>query len=161
MTPEHRALCILLLSSFPTLAPSSAWSQGQQVAVEGQVLSAGAPVPGVQVYLIHPTLGRTPGARTNGRGMYSFEQIPVFRIADPRAAQFYVEVYWGRELVARHRLLLSMELAGAEFRADARGRLTLMPRGGASPVNLGPDGLRTSIVPGPVPTLRVDPVLLR
>ncbi|MGH8094629.1 MAG: carboxypeptidase-like regulatory domain-containing protein [Chthoniobacterales bacterium] len=68
--------------------------------VEGYVYrSSGQPVPGVTVSLVHPAVGRSSPAITNPGGYYYFSNVPM------RADPYYIEVYWGTQLLYRNTFL--------------------------------------------------------
>ncbi|HXA09567.1 MAG TPA: carboxypeptidase-like regulatory domain-containing protein [Chthoniobacterales bacterium] len=77
---------------------TSAPAQTAPVAlVEGYVYrSTGQPVPGVTVSLVHPSVGRSSPAMTNPGGYYYFSNVPM------RGDPYYIEVYWGTELLYRN-----------------------------------------------------------
>ena len=65
--------------------------------VEGYVYrSSGQPVPGVTVSLVHPLVGRSSPSITNPGGYYYFSNVPM------RADPYYIEVYWGTQLLYRN-----------------------------------------------------------
>ena len=86
------AIALLLLSS---------QAHGQGVLVSGTVTDRfGRPVPGVAVSLIHPQFGRSAPAFTDGFGQYSLWSIP------PNSAPYFIEVYWGYQLIYRQQLVV-------------------------------------------------------
>lgn len=68
----------------------------QMTPVTGQVISRGMVVPGVTVSLIHPVLGRSAPSFTDAYGRFGWNAIPI------RPEPYYVEVYWGPNLVYRN-----------------------------------------------------------
>lgn len=72
---------------------------GAAAPVQGQIVSrARGPVPGLTVYLVHPTLGRSAPSYTDKAGRFGWTAIPIRRDA------YFLEVYWGRNLVYRQQV---------------------------------------------------------
>lgn len=67
------------------------------VPVQGQIIAnaTGVPAPGLTIYLIHPVLGRSAPSFSDGYGRFGWMAIPV------RPEPYYIEVYWGPNLVYR------------------------------------------------------------
>ncbi len=84
----------LLLIAMLLLLAQSAWAQG--VSVYGTVTNAyDQPVPGIVVSLFHPVYGRSSPAYSDGWGRYIVYGVP------PHQAPYYLEVYWGNQLIYR------------------------------------------------------------
>ncbi|MGH8850696.1 MAG: carboxypeptidase-like regulatory domain-containing protein [Casimicrobiaceae bacterium] len=67
--------------------------------VQGRIVyQNGAPIPGITVYVVHPSVGRSAPATTDSDGRFSIPNVP------PQQTPFYVEVYWGRTLKYRKAL---------------------------------------------------------
>ena len=64
--------------------------------IHGTVMSQsrGAPVCGITVSLVHPTLGRTTPVFTRADGYYSFTNVPS-------GQTYYIEAYLGDKLLYR------------------------------------------------------------
>ena len=87
------AIALILISSR---------AYGQGVVVSGTVTDRfGRPVPGVAVSLIHPQFGRSQPAFTDALGQYTLWGIP------PNPAPYFVEVYWGYQLIYRQPLVVA------------------------------------------------------
>jgi len=97
-----RAVSVLLILLVATaLAPAAASAQterGLDGHVKGDDLQ---PIRGLTVYLVHPTLGRSPPSFTDMDGYFAFSEVPS--AADP----YYLEVYWGRTL--RYRVAVRVD----------------------------------------------------
>ena len=66
----------------------------QAESLQGKVQTHdGTPVAGLTVYLVHPSLGRSTPILTASDGTFVFLNVPS--IAD----DFYLEIYWGRDLI--------------------------------------------------------------
>ena len=85
-----------------------AWGQGFRdttVPVHGQLLSRNrGPVPGCTIYLVHQALGRSTPSRTDAQGRFGWTAIPV------RTEPYYLEMYWGSNLIYRSQLLVQAPL---------------------------------------------------
>jgi len=67
--------------------------------VQGRVVyQNGAPIPGITVYVVHPSAGRSTPVTTDSDGRFSISNVP------PQQTPFYVEIYWGRTLKYRKAL---------------------------------------------------------
>jgi hypothetical protein len=69
--------------------------------VYGTVVSAQrnwAPVAGVTVSLVHPILGRNAPVLSGPNGGFYFTNVP------PRADAYFIEAYWGNQLLFRNYL---------------------------------------------------------
>ena len=68
--------------------------------VEGVLIDGrtGTPAPGLLVSLIHPVLGRSAPSFTDPYGRYGWFAIPM------RPEPYYLEVYWGPNLIFRQQL---------------------------------------------------------
>ena len=69
--------------------------------VEGTVVRGSQPLPGVTVSLVHPSVGRSSPSATNPKGYFYFSNVPI------RPDPYYLEVYWGKELLSRTQVLVS------------------------------------------------------
>jgi len=71
--------------------------EASQAVVKGQLISKNTnyPAPGLTVSLIHPNLGRSAPAVSDGNGVFTFYGIPLMQ------TQYFLEVYWGRQLIFR------------------------------------------------------------
>ena len=92
----------LLLLAAGAFALPGTRAQGQvTVPVNGQLLSRNrGPVPGVSVSLVHQKLGRSAPSRTDSYGRFGWTAIPV------RPEPYYLEMYWGSNLIYRNQLLV-------------------------------------------------------
>ena len=95
----------LLLLAAGALALPGARAQvfrDTNVPVHGQLLSRNhGPVPGVSVSLVHQKLGRSAPSRTDSYGRFGWTAIPV------RPEPYYLEMYWGSNLIYRSQLLVN------------------------------------------------------
>src|SRR2546430_1155035 len=65
-------------------------------SLQGVVVNeSGKGIPGLTVSLAHPIAGRSSPSITDSSGHYSFPNVP------PRPDPYYLEVYWGKELLYR------------------------------------------------------------
>ncbi|MDJ0612553.1 MAG: carboxypeptidase-like regulatory domain-containing protein [Rhizobiaceae bacterium] len=92
-------LCLVWVVAFPSIAANS------QAKVIGQLLtkSDSKPAPGLTVSLVHPQFGRSVPTSSDEYGRFSFFGIPMDR--DP----YYLEVYWGKNLVYRQSVFISRD----------------------------------------------------
>ncbi len=90
------------------LTPVLATGQGPgRQAVSGTVVNAAnRPIPGLTVSLVHPSVGRSHPTFTDSSGRFTFSNVPV------RQEPYYLEIYWGQQLLYRGRL--SMRPAGVQ-----------------------------------------------
>jgi hypothetical protein len=87
------AIC-LTVAVLPGQEANAQYERGN---VWGQIVDRqGRPMEGITVYLIHTQIGRSYPRYTDFEGFYRFENIPV-----PPGDPFWIEVYWGRELMFR------------------------------------------------------------
>lgn len=86
------ALAILLFAY-----SNQAESQQYSFQFQGVILKTGSniPIPGLTVSLVHPVLGRSVPVVSNQFGQFFFYNIPF------RNEPYYIEVYWGSELIFR------------------------------------------------------------
>ena len=92
----------LLFLAVGWYCPQRMQSQPMSLAfVDGFVTRYGQPVPGVTVSLVHPRIGRGAPSLTDTRGHYFFVNVPMQ--PDP----YYIEVYWGTELLFRNIILVN------------------------------------------------------
>ena len=66
------------------------------------------PLAGATVSLVHPAVGRSTPAFTGPGGGYFFTNVP------PRSDAYYIEAYWGNQLLYRNTLVYT----GAPVRFD-------------------------------------------
>jgi hypothetical protein len=70
--------------------------------VEGSVRNRSKrPIPGLTVYLAHPKIGRSRPSITSRSGTFYFSRAP--KRLDP----YYLEIYWGRKLIYRKKILVT------------------------------------------------------
>lgn len=87
------SLALTLAAAFLPMGAASAST------VQGRVVyQNGAPIPGITVYLVHPSAGRSTPVTTDSDGRFLIPNVP------PQQTPFYVEVYWGRTLKYRKSL---------------------------------------------------------
>jgi hypothetical protein len=87
------SLTLALAVALLTVGPAAAST------VQGRVVyQNGAPIPGITVYLVHPSAGRSTPVTTDSDGRFLIPNVP------PQQTPFYVEVYWGRTLKYRKAL---------------------------------------------------------
>jgi len=92
-------LCLLLV-----VQPNQAAAQGGTVS--GVVLnSRQAPIPGCTVYLVHTVVGRSSPYWTNPQGQFSFTSVPL------RNDPYYLEIYWGKQLLYRKPVIIRGNVA--------------------------------------------------
>jgi len=92
---------VIALSLSLALAPR-ARAQDPVAPVDGVVLDnhTGTGAPGLTAYLIHPVLGRSAPTLTDAGGHFAWSAIPM------RAEPYYLEIYWGANLIYRQQLLV-------------------------------------------------------
>lgn len=97
---KRRSFVALLVASLALLAPRADFAQQTPPpAIYGWIISnTQGPVQGATVSLVHPVLGRSAPAFSVQGGYYAFYNIP------PRQEPFYIEVYWGQELLFRSQI---------------------------------------------------------
>ena len=89
------AVLILGLCLATVLAPATA-ADAQTLGLEGRVTNGSfEPIPGLTVFLVHPAEGRSRPRITDARGRFVFQGVPY--VDD----EYYLEVYWGDELMYR------------------------------------------------------------
>lgn len=99
--------------------PISAHAQ-QTAMVTGNVFNRmNIPVPGVTVFLVHPLVGRSYPSITNQMGYYVFNNVPLSR--DP----YYLEIYWGNDLIFRNTLSVYRGAPGTQ--ASPYGATIVVP----------------------------------
>jgi carboxypeptidase family protein len=70
-------------------------------SMTGTIVSrSGVPVAGLTVQLAHPTIGRSIPAITDSYGQFKFINVPATNDA------YYLEVYWGLDLVYSQRVVI-------------------------------------------------------
>jgi hypothetical protein len=68
--------------------------------VSGTVVDrASQGIPGLEVYLVHASRGRSYPSITNVYGYFSFAQVPV--------DSYYLEVYWSQDLLYRSTVVIN------------------------------------------------------
>lgn len=78
------------------LGLTEASAQAPPPPISGVVVSAqSGPVTGVTVSLVHPVMGRSSPAFSGANGYYYFTNVP------PQSQPFYIEAYWGNQLLFR------------------------------------------------------------
>jgi len=75
----------------------------ENYTVQGLIVKApnNTPIPGLTVSLIHSALGRSVPATTDQFGRYVFYNIPA------RQEPYYMEIYWGKQLVYRDEIIVN------------------------------------------------------
>jgi hypothetical protein len=77
------------------LGISSSYSQMGVGSVQGQVLNQNRmPIPGLTLFLVHPSLGRSHPVFSDNMGGFIFYNIPFQQ-------RYYLEIYWGNRLIYR------------------------------------------------------------
>ena len=100
----RRALFIAVIASLICCSLGIADGQMMPTAyVGGYVVRGGQAMPGVTVSLVHPRVGRSSPSYTDVYGHYSFTNVPLQ--PDP----YYLEVYWGTQLLFRNTILVTMQ----------------------------------------------------
>jgi len=85
-------LTIIIIHNF---SGSSAGQNFGVGTIQGRVVNSGnVGIPGLTLYLVHPTLGRSYPSMTNNFGNYFFSNLPVNQV-------YYLEIYWGNRLIYR------------------------------------------------------------
>jgi len=93
-------------SALAHVAHSQVPAQVPATSVTGFVVNAqGMPLPGVTVSLVHPVLGRSTPAFTSAQGQFFFGYVPL------RPEPYYIEVYWGQQLVYRNFLSVTQPVS--------------------------------------------------
>jgi hypothetical protein len=91
-----QALLLLLLILLPAVG-----AQAQTAAVSGQLVRGdGSPIPGLTVSLVHPQIGRSQPIASDENGHFVFYNVPIHSEA------YYVEIYWGDQLIYRNAVLV-------------------------------------------------------
>ena len=80
---------------------------GPMAPVQGTLLARGTatPAPGLTVFLIHPVLGRSAPSYSDAYGRFGWMAIPL------RPEPYYVEVYWGQNLIYRQAVRIAGPVA--------------------------------------------------
>ena len=80
---------------------------GPTAPVQGTLVarSNSTPAPGLTVFLIHPVLGRSAPSYSDAYGRFGWRAIPV------RPEPYYIEVYWGKNLIFRQSVRVAGPLA--------------------------------------------------
>jgi hypothetical protein len=98
MKTTHMVLALALC-----LAPVSPLrAQAPMAPVQGMILDnrTGVGAPGLTASLIHPLLGRSAPTFTDAEGHFAWSAIPV------RPEPYYLEIYWGSNLIYRQQILV-------------------------------------------------------
>ena len=83
----------------------------QRPPIFGQVISLQRGlIAGVTVSLVHPVAGRSQPATSGQNGFYSFGNVP------PQATPYFLEAYWGNQLLFRQQVLYQ----GGSVQCDIR-----------------------------------------
>src|SRR5215212_7612449 len=94
MSKTLSALLLALWMAYGLASTASA--QPASRALDGYVKDQEfQPLRGVTTYLVHPTKGRSQPVFTDASGYYAFPNVP------PAPDSYYIEVYWGRNLLYR------------------------------------------------------------
>lgn len=88
---------LLLLAMALSVAPIAIAS-----TVYGRVIyrDTGRPIPGLSVYVVHPTAGRSRAVATDSQGRFAVVNVP------PRQ-DYFLEIYWGSTLKYRKSVSVS------------------------------------------------------
>ena len=90
-----KMLCALVLGFSLAVGHATAGAARAE-SLEGVIVNdAWMPIPGLTVFLVHPTVGRSAPKITDLAGQFSFDNVPA--ILGP----YYLEVYWGTEILYR------------------------------------------------------------
>ncbi len=103
-----RLFLVLLLPFVASTLPANAQVYpGPTVPVQGSLIArnTSTPAPGLTVFLIHPVLGRSAPSFSDVYGRFGWMAIPV------RPEPYYVEVYWGKNLIYRQAVRINGPLA--------------------------------------------------
>ena len=91
---------LLLLSVMALAEPGTVRAQTPAPPISGMVISQQrGPVAGVTVSLVHPIIGRNAPVFSAPNGAYFFANVP------PQAQPYFIEAYWGKQLLFRGQLL--------------------------------------------------------
>lgn len=92
----------LVLAFFLFLFAAAGPLHAQVAFVDGAVVNAqGQPLPGVTVSIVHQFVGRSTPATTNLTGYFFFANVPMHQMP------YYLEIYWGNQLIYRNTLLVA------------------------------------------------------
>ncbi len=69
-------------------------------------------IPGLTISLAHPTAGRSSPSITDSSGHYSFPNVP------PRPDPYYLEVYWGKELLYRQSMVIEGDMTAPQIKLN-------------------------------------------
>ncbi len=96
-----KTLCLSFLFLFSFLHISAV--NAAQAIVQGQLIARNNnyPAPGLTVSLVHPRLGRSAPAISDGNGTFTFYEIPIM------PTQYFIEVYWGGRLIFRNAIFVN------------------------------------------------------
>jgi hypothetical protein len=93
---------VTILVIFVLLA-AGAYAQPRSASLGGAVIDRqGRPVPGLTVSVVSMQSGRSAPRVTDQAGQFLFANIPA-------GQSYYLEIYWGRQLMYRTRVLLARD----------------------------------------------------
>ena len=91
---------LFLLVLIAAVDPGTVRAQTPAPPISGMVISSQrGPVGGVTVSLVHPIIGRNAPVFSAPNGAYFFANVP------PQAQPYFIEAYWGNQLLFRGELL--------------------------------------------------------
>ena len=94
-----RSQFLILLAAMMLAAPGAVSAQMLAPPISGTVFSSQrGPLGGVTVSLVHPVIGRSTPVFSAPNGTYFFVNIP------PQPQPFFIEAYWGTQLLFRGQL---------------------------------------------------------
>jgi hypothetical protein len=97
----RKMLIKFVAQSLITLALLASPSISSAESMTGVIVSrSGVPVAGLTVQLAHPTIGRSVPVITDSYGQFKFINVPATNDS------YYLEVYWGRDLVYSQRVVI-------------------------------------------------------
>ncbi len=98
-----KLLRVLVICIFICGIANTQIQASNQSIVQGQLISGSNhyPAPGLTVVLVHQNLGRSVPSISDGNGMFVFYNIPLM------ATPYYLEVYWGSQLIHRSIVLIN------------------------------------------------------
>ena len=80
-------------------------------SLQGVVVNeSGKGIPGLTVSLAHPVVGRSLPSITDSSGQYSFPNVPH------RGDDYYLEVYWGKDLLYRTNIKIQENMTAPQIR---------------------------------------------
>jgi hypothetical protein len=84
-------LCALALALCASLSPPTARAETLTAVVQN---GASVGIPGLTVFLVHPSVGRSYPKLTDTTGRFWFSDVP-------QADTYYLEIYWGDDILYR------------------------------------------------------------